>query len=240
MDINSLKKSNQTRWDNMKINSSMSPLDKVAKRLIAAKNRYLVVSAKTGVPWFIIAVIHEREASQDWGANLAQGDPWNKVSTHIPRGQGPFKSWEDAAINAIHSDHLDTWNDWTAGGALTALEKFNGLGYASKGRPSPYVWAKTDQYVSGKYIADGVYDNNAVDKQDGCAALIKRMQALDPSISFTSTSTKHVTTAGGVIVAGGAAAAASPTHWLPILITTAIVAAIAFTTLYFINKRKNK
>jgi lysozyme family protein len=36
-------------------------------------------------------VIHEREASQSWKANLAQGDPWNAVSIHIPRGRGPFR-----------------------------------------------------------------------------------------------------------------------------------------------------
>jgi len=65
------------------------------------------------------------------------------------------------------------------------LEIYNGLGYASRGRPSPYVWSGTDQYISGKYIADGVYDPNAVDKQLGCAGLLMAMMALDPTITFT-------------------------------------------------------
>jgi lysozyme family protein len=64
------------------------------------KARYVAVSDKTGVPWFVIAVIHEREASQSWRANLAQGDPWNRVSVHVPKGRGPFKSWEDAIVAA--------------------------------------------------------------------------------------------------------------------------------------------
>jgi lysozyme family protein len=36
---------------------------------------------------------------------------------------------------------------------------------------SPYVWAGTDQYQSGKYVRDGVYDPNVVDSSSaapGC------------------------------------------------------------------------
>jgi lysozyme family protein len=58
------------------------------------------------------------------------------------------------------------------------------LGYAVRGRPSPYVWASTDQYTKGKYVADGHYDPNAVDHQLGCAALLIRMQTMDASIQF--------------------------------------------------------
>ena len=68
---------------------------------------------------------------------------------------------------------------------MTLLEQYNGLGYASKGLPSPYVWSGTDQYVSGKYVADGVFSATTVDKQLGCAGLIMAMAALDPSISFS-------------------------------------------------------
>src|SRR5262249_43825600 len=40
----------------------------------------------------------EREASQDWNTQLAQGDPLNQVSTHEPKRMGPFKTWEEGAI----------------------------------------------------------------------------------------------------------------------------------------------
>ncbi len=138
------------------------------------------------MPWFIIAVIHEREASQSWAANLAQGDPWNAVSVHVPKGQGPFASWEAAAVNALErcAPYAAHWADWSIGGALTLLEEYNGLGYAQRGVPSPYVWAGTDQYRSGKYIADGHYDPNAIDHQLGCAALLSRMAAADKSIKL--------------------------------------------------------
>jgi len=189
IDVAKLKAVNAARWAAMQIDPALATsLDRVAARLIdaAAKARYATVAAQTGVPWFIIAVIHEREASQSWAANLAQGDPWNAVSVHVPKGQGPFKSWEDAAVNALaHSPpYAAHWRDWSAGGALTLLEQYNGLGYAARGVPSPYLWAGTNQYKSGKYIADGHYDPNAVDHQFGCAALISRMAAADRSINL--------------------------------------------------------
>jgi lysozyme family protein len=190
VDIASLKKTNAARWQAMQVTPALEPvIDKVAQRLVAqsAKARYQDVSKKTSVPWFVIAVIHEREASQSWKGNLAQGDPWNKVSIHVPRGRGPFKSWEEAAIDALTNcaPHAAAWKDWSAGGALTLLEEYNGLGYAAKNRPSPYIWASTNKYVKGKYVADGHYDPNAIDHQLGCAALLNRMAALDATVKLT-------------------------------------------------------
>jgi lysozyme family protein len=187
--ITQLKKANATRWQNVQITSNLIPtVDRIAARLVAAvaKTRYQSVATKTKVPWFIIAVIHEREASQSWKANLAQGDPWNKPSIHVPKGRGPFDSWEDAAVDALENcdPFAAEWKDWSAGGALTLLEEYNGLGYAARGRPSPYVWASTNQYTKGKYVADGHYDPNAVDHQLGCAALLIRMGTMDQSVHF--------------------------------------------------------
>jgi lysozyme family protein len=188
--IPELKKANASRWRDTRVTPRLVPMiDKTSSRLVAldAKARYVAVSEKTNVPWFVIAVIHEREASQSWKANLAQGDPWNEVSIHVPKGRGPFKSWEDAAVDALANcaPRAAKWNDWTAGGALTLLEEYNGLGYAARNRPSPYVWASTNQYVKGKFVADHRFDPNAVDHQLGCAALLNRMAAMDSTIRFS-------------------------------------------------------
>ncbi|MBR1142489.1 hypothetical protein JQ567_04270 [Bradyrhizobium sp. AUGA SZCCT0431] len=147
------------------------------------------MAAKTGVPWPFIAVAHERECSQDWSGSLAQGDPWNRVSVHVPAGRGPFRSWEDAAIDALVNcaPRAARNKDWSIGGTLTMLEQYNGLGYAARGRPSPYIWSGTDQYVSGKYVRDGVYGPSAVDRQLGCAGILMAMMALDPTITFPGT-----------------------------------------------------
>src|SRR5882672_4677804 len=180
MDLVQLRKDNKNRWDTCHVSADKGPAFKqVADRLSspAAFNRYKAVEKLTGVPWWFIAVVHEREASQNWNTQLGQGDPLNKKSTHVPKGRGPFKTWEDGAVDALVNcaPFAAKNTDWSPGGALTMLEKYNGLGYANKGVPSPYVWAGTDQYVSGKYIRDGVYDPNVVDSQLGCAGLLKFM-----------------------------------------------------------------
>ena len=77
-----LKKTNANRWQGMHVTPGLvTVIDKTASRLVdpEAKARYVAVANKSGVPWFVIAVIHEREASQSWKANLAQGDRWNEV-----------------------------------------------------------------------------------------------------------------------------------------------------------------
>lgn len=182
-DLVALKAANAKRWTQAKLTRDFSS---VAKRLVAAKARYQAVSARTGVPWFFIAVTHEREASQNWNTQLGQGDPLSSVSVHVPKGRGPFKTWEDGAYDALVNcaPFAAKNKDWSVGGTLTMLEQYNGLGYAGKGLPSPYIWSGTDQYVKGKYIADGVFDPEKVDQQLGCAGLILAMMAIDPTITF--------------------------------------------------------
>lgn len=234
-----LIKSNQTRWDNCHISADKGPaFATVASRLTApaAKARYQAVEKLTGVPWWFTAVVHEREASQNWNTQLGQGDPLNKKSTHVPKRRGPFKTWEEGAVDALVNcaPFASKNKDWSPGGALAMLEKYNGLGYANKGLPSPYVWAGTDQYVKGKYTADGVFNPNIIDTQLGCAGLLKFMGVFKTGVG-TSTGA-----AGAVVVAGGAAVASTPQHYWPWIIAgtivTAIVAFILFEV-YEFNKK---
>src|ERR1700691_5676737 len=92
------------------------------------------------------------------------------------KGGGPCAGWNAAAVNALTRapPYAAHWADWSIGGALTLLEEYNGLGYAMRGVPSPYLWAATDRYRSGKFIADGHYDPNAIDHQLRSAALLAR------------------------------------------------------------------
>jgi len=216
---------NQHRWEQMHIPANKGPQFKaVADNLIAptAVARYKAVEKRTGVPWWFIAVVHEREASQKWDRSLAQGDPWNKKSVHVPAKRGPFKSWEDAAYDALVNcpPYAARNKDWSPGGALTMLEKYNGLGYYRKGLPSPYIWAGTNQYTKGKYVSDGVYSATTVDTQLGCAGLLKFMGV------FKTGAGTATGAAGGVIVAGGAAVALTPQHYWPWIIGGTIAAAI--------------
>jgi lysozyme family protein len=226
-DISALKRANAARWTQARLTRGPE-FKPVAARLVSRKARYQAISAKTGVPWFVIAVIHEREAGADpgFGSNIANGQPWSKVTTIVPEGRGPFQSFEDAAYDALVNcaPYAGKWKDWSAGGTLTLLEQYNGLGYANRGLPSPYIWSGTDQYAKGKYVRDGVFDANAIDKQLGCAGLLLAMQTLDASVSFTGavpvvisakpaavpvTPEDHAKVGGAVVVATGTAGAAA-------------------------------
>lgn len=194
VDMAILKAANADRWANAKLTRNFVT---VAKALIAAKSVYTEVQRVTKVPWWFIAVVHERESNQDWMASLAQGDPWNAVSTHVPLGRGPFHSWQAAAIDALVycPPYAANNRDWSVGGTLTLLEEYNGLGYAGKGKPSPYLWSGTDQYSSGKILVDHgpieyVYPSGprkgqiVIDPQMGCAGLLLTMANLDSSVKI--------------------------------------------------------
>jgi lysozyme family protein len=188
VDLNALTAANAKRWQNAKLTRKTEAAN-IALHLYQAKKRYQTVEAKTGVPWFVIAVIHEREASQNFNTQLGQGDPLNRPSVHVPAGRGPFSTWEEGAYDALVlcPPFLARRKDWSLSAALTALETYNGIGYAAKGVPSPYLWAGTDQYRSGKYVKDGPdgYDPNKVDAQMGCAALLMGLMAMDATVTFT-------------------------------------------------------
>lgn len=185
VDLAKLKEANVRRWAAAKLTRGPE-FTPVAKRLVAAKQRYITVSGRTGVPWPFIAVTHQRESSQNWSKSLAQGDPFDRVSTHVPAGRGPFATWEDAAYDALVNcgPYAARNKDWSIGGMLSLLERYNGVGYFNRGLPSPYIWSGTDQYSRGKYVRDGVFDPDEVDKQLGCAGLILAMMQIDPSIKF--------------------------------------------------------
>ena len=187
-DLVKLRAANERRWAVAKLTR---PFGGIADKLIAAKSRYLTVQAKTGVPWFVIAVIHMRESSQSFSGVLHNGERiigTNRQTKLVPKGRGPFATWEDAAVDALVNCHpyAASNKDWSVGGTLLLLEQYNGLGYANKGLPSPYVWAGTNQYVKGKYVADGKFDPNTVDPQPGCAGMIRAIMSADQSVKFGS------------------------------------------------------
>jgi lysozyme family protein len=133
------------QWDAMTIlPARLSEVRQAAKRLADAKPRYQAVEKAAGVPWYMIAAIHERESSQSWKSSLAQGEPWDRVSSHVPRGRGPFRSWEAAAIDALALDGLTKVIDWRLEKIFYYLELYNGWGYHAHGVPSPYLFGATN------------------------------------------------------------------------------------------------
>lgn len=155
----------------------------VAKRIFDLKHEYQKIEKDTGVPWWMVACLHDREAGGNWRLSLAQGDPWNRVSVRVPKGRGPFRSFRAAAYDAlVNLKGYDKIIDWRLEKALYYMENYNGWGYHGRGIRSPYLWAGTSEQQPGKYIRDHVWDASHVDTQLGCVAVLKALMLLDPTI----------------------------------------------------------
>lgn len=209
--IGALEQINAHRWGVMHMQASrLVEFHSTAVRLCepSAKIRYQGVSdrlsfiAQTApslrsVPWWFIAIISEREygGPPHWDKQLGQGDPLDQKSIHEPMGMGPylshpsditpgFDAWTRCCVDVLvnTAPFAAKWTNWTIGGILTLFEEYNGLGYALRGLSSAYVWSGSDQYSSGKFVADHVFDSNVVDVQLGCAGILRLMMMIDPSI----------------------------------------------------------
>lgn len=155
-------------------------IDTARARVLTHRERYQAVERETGFPWWLTGVIHGLEAAHGFDRHLHNGDPLTARTARVPagrpvRGAPPF-TWEESAADAVRYMGLDRIGDWPLARQLYELERYNGFGYRHRGLPSPYLWAGTDRYLKGKYVADGVYDANAVSRQIGAAAILKRMR----------------------------------------------------------------
>lgn len=156
----------------------------VVPKIVKNKERYRLVAEEIGIPLAMVPLIHCQESGSDLGvfkAYLGNGQPINKVTTIVPKGRGPWKTWEEGAIDALTYDGLNKigLENWSLERMLFELEGFNGYGYRGKGVNSPYIWNFTNLYSKGRYVADGKYDPNAVSKNIGCFALYKLLVDAD-------------------------------------------------------------
>jgi len=167
-------------------------------KLTKNKARYVEVQRRTGVPWWLIMCLHERESSGDMTTYLGNGEPLDRVTNLVPKGRGPFKTFEDGAVDALVHEGFHKITDWSIPRALWAAEVFNGAGYRNRGVPSPYVWAGTNQYSTGKYTSDGHYDAGATDKQLGIAVMFQGLISL--GMLAVNALTTPSTSGAGVVV----------------------------------------
>lgn len=150
----------------------------VANRIILNKQRYVNVAHRFANPikWFHVALIHQMEGGGNFSTYLGNGQSIYKKTTIVPKGRGPFSTFELGAIDAIKLKLLDQVSDWSIGNTLYILESFNGFGYELyKGINSPYLWSGSNQYVSGYYPADSVYSKTLVSQQIGIALILKQL-----------------------------------------------------------------
>lgn len=156
----------------------------VAQAALRNRGRYAQAAAVApGMPWAWVAAVHSLEASASWTAHLHNGDPLTARTVHVPAGRpaagSPPFTWEASAADALLLKGLDRVQSWEVERQLYELERYNGFGYIARRVNSPYLWSFTDQYQSGKYVADGRFDAAAVSKQCGAVAILKAVGELE-------------------------------------------------------------
>jgi len=161
-------------------------VQRIARRIAAARQRYEAVASTLRMPWQVVGVIHALEASLDFRSHLHNGDPLTARTVRVPAGRPPFGSppyaWETSALDALRLEAFGAWRDWSLPGTLFKCEAYNGWGYR-QWHPevkSPYLWGGSNHYTCGKYVADGRWSATAVSKQIGAAALLRSLNAFVP------------------------------------------------------------
>lgn len=178
----SLRKDYEILWKTM-IVSQNKKLEIIVDRIISQKGQYESVEMASGVPWYMVACIHYMESSLDFKRQIYNGQRWNRETTLIPKGKGPWDSWHDSSVDAmkeLNADMIKIFGNlflWDAATICYAFEKHNGWGYRKYHRhvKSPYLWSYSNHYTKGKYVADGKWSNDTISKQLGTMVIIKRL-----------------------------------------------------------------
>lgn len=157
--------------------------------------RYQYVAKKLGAVntenfAYILGVIHYKEASCNFKGVLHNGERiigTGKKTSLVPKGRGPFETWEEAAIDAIKIES-SRWKKLLSGSQdigdiLWCIERYNGTGYingAGKSETTPYLWACSNINDGvGLYTSDGKYDPNAPTGASAGAGLLLKQFALE-------------------------------------------------------------
>ncbi len=176
-------------WQSFQINRGGDLLAaNIAIKLIKHKQQYLDVQRFTGVPWYWIAAIHNRESDANFTTHLHNGDPLSARTYHVPAnrplvGEPPF-SWVESAIDALTLAGYTTKTTWSIEEMLYRGELYNGLGPRRKGIKTGYLWSYTDKYIMGKYVFDGRWNGKTVDVQMGLVPIWQALAKQDQSIKY--------------------------------------------------------
>jgi lysozyme family protein len=174
-------------WNTMKL-TRPTAANRAANRIIANRARYKVIEARTGVPWYVVGLMHLRESDFNFNTWLHNGDPMrNKAgqlirTVRVPEGYPKVlkagMTFEDGAYDALVTvKGFDKIKVWDIAQIAYVNESYNGFGYRHPARniPSPYLWGGTTIQKRGKFIRDRVYDAGTWDDQLGVMAVLRAL-----------------------------------------------------------------
>lgn len=147
-------------------------LTRLCDGLTGHRSTYEVASQSVwGTPdyWWYVAITDQMEGGGGAHTYLGNGQRLDEKTTQEPIGRGPFDSFVAGCVDALHGMPAPT----SVSQAAYNWENFNGWGYLAKPIEDPYLASWSNKYTKGKYIADHVYDAEAVSGQPGALTLLK-------------------------------------------------------------------
>jgi lysozyme family protein len=172
-----------TLFDSCKVKSeSRGEVDWYMSKLTSPKyrTRYEAVANAICVPWYFIGIVHALEASLNFEGHLHNGDPLSERTVQVPAGRPkvwqPPGDWEASARDALEYEGFTNQTDWSLAHTLFRYEAYNGF----RSRElhdinTPYLWSFSNHYDGGKFVADGVWSDDAVSKQCGAGVLLREL-----------------------------------------------------------------
>lgn len=178
----------QHLFDTMTINqNAIGRVEATVENMIKNRDRYAEVArhfSNKDLKWYVVACIHALEGELNFNTYLGNGQSIHKITTIVPKGRGPFKNFEEGAIDALKLQGANGVDMSSIGALLYFLEGYNGYGYEKYHQNdeewvnSPYLWAGSNHYQRGKYTSDGKWNAKYVSDQIGVALLLKRLKDL--------------------------------------------------------------
>lgn len=173
----------EKRWDAARVTPAKAvAAGRIVDRIMSNKKIYQEVDQAAGVPWYVIAAIHNMESGGSFKRHLHEGSLLTARTRYVPKGRPktgkpPF-TWTFSATDALVYDSMGKVLWWRLDDTLYATERYNGTGYLRyhPPTPTPYLWAGTTVERPGKYVADGKWSSTARSSQIGCATVWKVME----------------------------------------------------------------
>jgi lysozyme family protein len=180
---NALRNEYQTLFDTCAVKpEKVNEAESLAKFVETNRARYETVATPLGIPWFFVGVLQCMECDPPrFSKHLHNGDPLSAATVQVPAGRpkpwNPPNDWETSATDALTFEGFSGQDDWSLPAILFRIEKFNGFGYRKLANPinTPYLWSFSNQYKSGKFVADGKFSPTAVSNQCGAAVILRRL-----------------------------------------------------------------
>jgi len=152
-------------WAQMDIRPErLALVTRQADKIISFKDRYEPIVKATGVPYYVIGLMHLRESNFNFGTHLHNGDSLKARTYHVPAGRPihgtpPF-TFEESAIDALRQKGYDKITDWSIERIAYVLERYNGFGSAWYSPTFLYIFGLIFKHEHGKADNSCTYNDS--------------------------------------------------------------------------------